>query len=184
MISCAATLSISISRVSLDTRLHTKAGHQCLRFFGTVLPSTTDFPGDMPDVASALAGHTAEIVCAPRPGKSEKGATPGCVGCCQFSVLAGGMPLQAEVTCCPKLFHVLKNAVAFGNGCADSGLAAILHLAEDGEAPFGSNRAVTRLAVTDMTLRVDRRLAAPFVEPVEPAGLARARPAFSGAMPL
>lgn len=154
------SLSIAVTEVALVSGLHarSKAGHarQTLAFSGIVNPPRADFDTEIWDLPGSLTGHAVEIACISQGGMRDKTPVSDLIGWCQFTPVADELPVQVEVRCCPKIFHSLKNALTFGGGASGNGLVVTLDTVEDGDSPYRSNSAVTRLRVTSMTLRVVR----------------------------
>ncbi len=164
MIPRNASLSISVTRVTLVTGMHagSSEGHACqtLRFSGVVIPPEKDWQTDIWDLPVSMSGHAVEISCAPRSVKRGKEKPTGPMGWCQISPIAGDLPVHADVACCPKIFQSLKNALAFG-GASRTGLMVNLEIAEDEETPYRPGSMIVRLRVTDMTTQVVRDFFAP-----------------------
>ena len=154
------SLSIAVTEVALVSGLHagsnTGHAHQTLAFSGIVTPPRPDTETDLWDLPGSLAGHPIEISCVSQGGMRDKHPASDLIGWCQFTPVAADLPIQAEVRCCPKIFHSIKNALTFGGGASGKGLVVTLEAVEDAASPYRSNGAVNRLRVTGMTVRVVR----------------------------
>ena len=154
------TLSIAVTEVALVSGLHagSNAGraHQTLAFSGIITPPRPDNETDLWDLPGSLTGQPIEISCISKGGMRDKHAESDLIGWCQFTPVAADLPVQAEVCCCPKIFHSIKNALTFGGGASGKGLVVTLEAVEDAASPYRSNGAVNRLRVTGMTVRVVR----------------------------
>ena len=101
MISRTTSLSISVCRVKLITAMHAGSteGHACqsLRFAGTVHPPELEWQTDVWELPGSLSGRLIEITCTPKRAQQGRGDASGLTGWCQFSPVAGALPVQVEV---------------------------------------------------------------------------------------
>ncbi len=161
MINRTTRLDVFVSEVSLIASLRASASADrqdppALAFSGTINPVDPDAQTDIWDLPQRLDGRPITVQCISAAHSPNFRCSTPTIGWCQFFPIAEDLDVTAELYCCPKVFHSLKNTVSFGGGHPRTGLVLKLDITENPDDAYQPERAVMRLPVIGMTLNAVR----------------------------